>query len=161
MGASDFSVSARFTISADVQIARAYVWEVKAPQTYLFEFDDNPSRLRPTKELIKAETQLVHYVPELGTSRAFRDKYGLDASSEVLPAGIIMGRNDRLVRPGKYRLDADQIRKVFRTSYYVRDAYLYRRAGIRLLTWDWVLEKLRREELEMERINRLAVHRDT
>ena len=39
----------------------ASIWELKAPQCYLMEFDDNQNRCRPTVDLIKAETQLLHY----------------------------------------------------------------------------------------------------
>ena len=49
-------------LNATMQILDyASIWELKAPQCYLMEFDESGPRCRPTLDLIKAENQLLHY----------------------------------------------------------------------------------------------------
>lgn len=141
-GESDFTVSARIMVSRNSFKITAYVWEVKAPQCFLYEFDDNRNRLRPTKELIKAENQLLHYASDFNDMRAFRSRYGLDAYSKVVPAGILIGRDDRLVRPNRnFQVSAADTRALFDQTSRIRDLYLYDLAGIRIRTWDWAIEE--------------------
>jgi len=40
-GSTDFIVSAALLDDQNNEIECAYIWELKAPQAYLFEFDDN------------------------------------------------------------------------------------------------------------------------
>lgn len=139
-GYNDYCVSA---IISDGIIERrmAYVWEVKAPQSHVFEFDDHAKRLRPTKDLIKAETQLFHYVEEFQQSKSFREWFKLDTLGMVVPAGIIIGSPQSLVKPStKYGYDADELQKLFVISMYARNAHLYNKASIAIKTWDWVYE---------------------
>ncbi|WP_157619703.1 hypothetical protein [Skermanella stibiiresistens] len=141
-GESDFTVSARIMVSRSSFKITAYVWEVKAPQCYLYEFDNNRNRLRPTKELIKAENQLLHYASDFSDMRAFRNRYGLDAYSTVIPAGILIGRDDRLVKPSRQlQVSEADARALFDQTSRIRDLYLYDRAGIRIRTWDWAIEE--------------------
>ena len=53
-------------------------WELKAPQCNLVEVDDAATRYRPTKDLIKAETQLLHYVHQAAG----------DSDDRVPPSGV-------------------------------------------------------------------------
>ena len=145
-GESDFTVSARVMVSRSVLKVTAYVWEVKAPQCYLYEFDENRNRLRPTKELIKAENQLLHYASDFNDNRAFRNLYGLDAYARAVPAGILIGRDDRLVRPNRnFPTDEARTLALFRQTSHIRDMFLYEPAGIRIRTWDWAIEEHERK----------------
>jgi hypothetical protein len=121
----------------------AFVWELKAPQIILYERDDNKRRFRPTRDLIKAETQLLHYVAEHQDSSAFKEYYGLSPSSQIIPAGIIIGTNRRLLRlQTNGNTDFDEVAAA-RYSVFLRDNYMYRKSGIRVKTWDWVVRSLR------------------
>lgn len=142
-GDSDFSVS---VVVDNGALGRryAYVWEVKAPQKYLFELDKAANRLRPSDDLYSAENQLVNYVAELSDSKNFRLKFGLEAiTDEVRPGGIIIGRKDRLVRGSAE--DAKKNEGLARFAFATRDAYLWSPAGIRIYTWDWVCAQLEQQ----------------
>lgn len=133
-GSCDFIVSASYGSDANAE-RHAYIWEVKSPQTMIFEEDDSKERLRPTKGLIKAETQLGYYVQELQYSPSFRLKYGLDTISEVRAAGIIIGRSDCACTPiNGLTPDAQRARE--RTAFQIRRKLFYQPAGLNLLTWN-------------------------
>lgn len=140
-GSCDFVVSAEISHGAASERI-AYVWELKAPQIYLYEMDRNVRRFRPTTDLIRAETQLLHYVADMEYNTLFRGYYLLHPTSKVLPAGIIIGREDRFARVGRrpvseISLDQDYLA---RASNQIRLDYIYNQANIRIKTWDWVLE---------------------
>jgi hypothetical protein len=61
-GSSDYIVTARVLNDQSFEEDFAYIWELKAPQCYLFERDENQNRCRPTKEFVKAENQLLQYL---------------------------------------------------------------------------------------------------
>jgi len=139
-GYSDYCVSA---IISDGSTERrvVYVWEVKAPQSYILEFDDHPKRLRPTKDLIKAETQLFHYVEEFRQSRSFREWFHLDTMGTIVPAGIIIGSDQTLVkRSTTYNYTSDELKRLYSISMYARNTHLYNRAAIAVKIWEWVRE---------------------
>jgi hypothetical protein len=121
-GSWDFVVSAEITHGGLSEVI-AYVWELKAPQVYLYELDANLRRFRPTPDLVRAETQLLHYVWEAQDSRAFRDYFGLGASSKILPAGIIIGRQDRLAKVASranQEVELDEIALARQSDFPVR-----------------------------------------
>lgn len=137
-GYNDYCVSA---IISDGSIERrvAYVWEVKAPQSHIFEFDDHAKRLRPTKDLIKAETQLFHYVEEFQNLKSFREWFQLDTLGVVVPAGIIIGAAHSLVKPSKsHSFEAIELQRLYSISMHARNTHLYNKASITIKTWDWV-----------------------
>jgi hypothetical protein len=144
VGDSDFSVSVEVDNGAFGRRI-AYVWEVKAPQCYLFTQDSAANRMQPTKELYSAENQLLNYVAELAQSDNFKAKFGLDGVADVVkPGGIIIGRKDTILEdesnPSRVRLA--------RAAYAIRDGFLWSGAGIRVLTWDWVCDQLARDEMK-------------
>jgi hypothetical protein len=152
-GRSDFVISAAFGDSGTFE-KNAYVWEVKSPQTFLFEPDDSAQRLRPTKDFIKAETQLAYYVLELQDSPTFRAKYDLDAFSKVIPAGIIIGRSDAMCKP----IDgatAKQQQDLERSALIMRKNLIYGPAQLTIFTWDDVVRFLR--DLEKPQTSLLSV----
>ncbi len=56
-GNSDYVIVCRVRdVAGGGESVKAYLWEVKAPQCYLFQFD-TMNRVRPTAELISAENQ--------------------------------------------------------------------------------------------------------
>ncbi|WP_322034184.1 hypothetical protein [Paraburkholderia sp. J76] len=142
-GDSDFCVSIEVNNGA-MGRRFAYIWEVKAPQKYLFQTDTANNRLRPTSDLYSAENQLLNYVAELELSKNFRQKFQLTgAGDEVRAGGIIIGRKDTMVK----NLEGDSgLEGLARNAFTIREAYFWEPANFRVHTWDWVLEQLQNEE---------------
>ena len=114
----------------------AFIWELKAPQLHLFKIETQ-NRACPTSELIKAENQLLHYRDEVAKSGHLRQRWGITSPDHVYFGGIIMGRNDSMVRSqanGGYSASklADQ-------ALEIREQVFYKHNGIELWTWDKVL----------------------
>src|SRR3712207_1472707 len=59
-GRSDFVIGADIRDGTNRIARHAFIWELKAPQCYLFEMDTN-NRCRPTDDFLDGENQLLHY----------------------------------------------------------------------------------------------------
>jgi len=117
----------------------AYFWELKAPQCYLFEYDANKNRCRPTADLIKAENQLLHYVDEAVANQNTRKRLGVMDGKNIRPGGIIIGTKERMLRSPVNAKDAQKAA----TALQLRREQFYQAQQIRVLTWDHVLDQLR------------------
>ena len=85
-------------------------------------------------------------LPNIKRALLFRKYYKIGLGSKVLPAGIIIGRGNRLARVAGHDagdMELDQF-ALAQHSHTVREHFLYYPSGIRLKTWDWVLDSLRR-----------------
>ncbi|MBW2063374.1 MAG: hypothetical protein JRJ03_00435 [Deltaproteobacteria bacterium] len=114
----------------------AYVWELKAPQLYLFELESN-SQACPCTGLFKAENQLLHYYEFLANDGSFRDRWEIISNHDVYLGGIIIGRDANLVR-----CDDEQVvlaTHLARQALRIRERIFYGRNNIHLWTWDRVL----------------------
>lgn len=111
--------------------------ELKAPQCYLFEFDDNKNRCRPTKEFFKGENQLIHYVYHAVNDDNFRARFNILHTRNIKAGGIIIGRSkDRMIESHGDITASDKARE----SLSIRSTMLYQSHGIRVFTWDRILE---------------------
>lgn len=117
----------------------AFLWELKAPQCYLFEYDDNKHRCRPTPDLVKAENQLLHYVEEAVGNESTRMRLGVMNRTNIRPGGIIIGAKNTMLRTPKDIRDVDKAS----TALRLRRERLYHAQGIRVLLWDRVLDAVR------------------
>ena len=117
----------------------AYFWELKAPQCYLFEYDDNQNRCRPTPDLIKAENQLLHYVDEAVANQNTRIRLGVMDSKNIRPGGIIIGTKQKMLRSPQNARDVTKAS----TALQLRRDTFYQAHGIRVITWDHVLDEVR------------------
>ena len=136
-GSSDFIVAARLRNDQGREENYAYIWELKAPQSFLFEADDNKNRFRPTLDFVKAENQLLHYYSEAEGNNSFRERYRVLNTKNIRMGGIIIGRSDRLAKGlGASGLDEQNVTK----ALSVRENYLYAAYKIRILTWDAILK---------------------
>jgi uncharacterized protein with HEPN domain len=135
-GDSDYIISANIRDDCGVNIVRAYVWELKAPQCYIFE-KDNENRLRPSKDLISAENQLLHYVHECKGNAQFREEFRVTHPDNVYFGGIIIGSNSKQVN-GDYNQEKKNM--LYEKAARIRAEYFYKKIGIRLVTWDTVLD---------------------
>lgn len=136
-GSTDFVVSCRYVTGSGLERNVAYIWEVKAPQCYVFERDRNNQRFIPTKDLLKAENQLIHYCFASTWNAEFKDRFGLRPTDEVKPGGVIIGTDERFAKDfGRYgRQAADQ-------ALEIRTRYFYSKYDIRVYTWNRILSHL-------------------
>jgi hypothetical protein len=133
-GDSDYLIVTRTKNEAGIEKNVAYLWEAKAPQLALFEADTN-NRVRPTKDFISAENQLLHYYDDSVGSEQFRKRFGLVGTDDVKMGGLIIGCQKTLVHGGDYK-ERDRM-MLYNRALEVRKNYLYRALGIKVLLWDF------------------------
>lgn len=136
-GDLDYIISANVKDESGIDCPKAYIWELKAPQCFIFE-KDTENRLRPSKELIQAENQLLHYYYEHQGSDQFRDEFKVTHPDNVCFGGIIIGCNATMVN-GDYPIDKKT--KLYEKAVKIRKKFFYETLGIRLITWDTVLDQ--------------------
>lgn len=117
-----------------------YVWEVKSPQTSIF-CHDNKNRVKPTNELVKAENQLLHYFEECKLSQQFRTEFAIVDPEDVRLGGILIGKRECLVQDHRNYTVEIKIQLYNKARNY-REKHFYRASGIKMLTWDRVLNQL-------------------
>lgn len=138
-GQSDYVLCCRVCEGTGVQSVRVYIWELKAPQCYMFQRDTS-SRVKPSSHLIQAENQLLHYVHEMKYNDDLRARFHVEHSDHVMFGGIIIGCNKTRVSGGYTKEKGESL---FRAANMVRESFFYDRLGIKLWNWDYVLEFLR------------------
>ena len=120
---------------------RLILWEAKAPQLAPFEIATR-NRLMPTRALVEAENQLLYYYDEYRSSAQFLDRYGIRHADDVKLGGIVIGRDDNLVRLRAADVaSAEELTQLASSALRIRDEHFYR-GRIRLLTWDRVAQVL-------------------
>lgn len=139
-GDVDLLVCSEVPLAGGDSSRRLYVWELKAPQVSLFQVESH-GRAAPTKELYSAENQLIHYHRHLAESGEDRRKFQILSPDDVLLGGIIIGTSRTFVKKSDVVAD-DKAQMLAAAARDIRDRALYRNAGIRLLTWDTVLDNL-------------------
>ncbi len=124
-------------VTMGTTVRKAYVWELKAPQLHLCQMETK-DRACPTIDLLKAENQLLHYRHEVAYNLSFCAKWGILLPDHVEFGGIVMGRNDRLVKPKK-TVDPCRAERAARHALQIRKLAVYKPNGMRLWTWEKVL----------------------
>ena len=147
-GDSDYLIVCARVDVAGQECIEAYVWEAKAPQCFLFE-PDTKARVRPTKEFISAENQLLHYFDELKGSSQFREEFNITSPDNVKLGGIVIGCRDRLVKPNDYSVS--KAKKLSKRAFEIRMRHLYKSSGIEVKTWDDILAYLKGGEQPQRR----------
>jgi len=138
-GDSDFVISAKVESEGGDECIKAYIWEVKAPQLYVFE-KDNENRLCPTIDLFKAENQLLNYFHENKGSTDFCKTFSTHPD-DVHMGGIIIGRQDNRVN-GDY--SEEKKARLYGKAYNLRKEYVWNKLNIRVIIWDKILDQLYR-----------------
>ncbi len=90
-GRSDYIVIADLKSETGQTERHLIFWELKAPQCALVEIDDAATRYRPTKELIKAETQLLHYVHQAAGDADLKERFDIRYAANIKAGGITSG----------------------------------------------------------------------
>jgi hypothetical protein len=98
-GRTDIVVIADRT-TIDGKERRAYVWELKAPQVWLFE-KETEGRAKPSNEPYSAETQLLHYQSSLAGSTEFCARWKICRKEHVCIGGIVIGTTATLIGGSK------------------------------------------------------------
>jgi hypothetical protein len=138
-GDADVVISARIREEDGTECKRAYVWECKPAQVAIFKRETD-NRFIPTMELVKAENQLLHYYLEAKGSRDFRNTFDITDEKEVCLGGIIISTDKRRIQQSHILPERALI--LYEKARAARHE-LYSNSGIRLLTWDRMLEHLR------------------
>lgn len=138
-GDSDYIVSCKVCDETGVESVKAYIWELKAPQCYIFE-KDTENRLRPTKELVQAENQLLYYYHENRGSEDFKNDFGVTHSDNVLFGGIIIGCH---ATKAKGDFQEGKKNKQFEKALMIRKKYIYDPLHIRIIHWGYILDLLK------------------
>ena len=138
-GRTDYLVCYDIDDQTRRQTRYAYLWEVKAPQCFVFQ-QDTLNRLVPTTDLVSAENQLIYYRHELASSQMMLDRFNVRAEN-VRFGGIIIGRKETRVRA--HALDAHRQEQLFGEALSLREKYFYQAYDIRLFTWDSLSDWLR------------------
>jgi hypothetical protein len=134
-GRSDFCVTADIQADNGDMVRTLSIWELKSPQSIIMEADDNHSRWRPSRGLIKAETQLLHYLYTARLDGALHRRYGV-LPENIMSGGIVMGRHDTWCAATGDQASA-------KLSHSIRSEAFYRPSGIRFLTWSRVIDFVR------------------
>lgn len=150
-GDSDYLISAKYRDEGGVDCVRAYVWELKAPQCFIFDQVTN-NRLQPSKDLIQAENQLLNYYCELRGSNLFLKRYKV-TEDQVCFGGIIIGSDKKKVNPLKDISDEEEIERLYSEAYSIRKTHFYKPNEIRLISWDTILNQFKTESHVNEEID--------
>lgn len=127
----------------------AFIWELKAPQLHLFQIETQ-DRARPTSELIEAENQLLHYHDEVAKSGHLRQRWEITSPDHVNFGGIIMGRDDRMVR--QKAMGGSRALQLASQALEIRERIFYKHNGIEFWTWDKVLAIAKSQIISHQRI---------
>jgi len=145
-GDSDLIVTCEVENDAGVRCIEAYIWEVKSPQCHVFEFDNN-NRVKPSKDLISAENQLLHYYEEYKKSDTFKQEFDITSSDNIHIGGIIIGQKSTLVKPHSKYTDQGKINSLYTRAINCRKEHFYKASRVDFIVWDRILELLRSDEV--------------
>lgn len=129
----------------DPKCVKAYVWEFKAPQCYVFR-KETENRLCPTKELFEAENQLLNYYHALKYNLTLVDRFKAGHPKNVFIGGIIIGSSERLV---KGELEEEKKKEMLKEAYDIRKSYFYDQTDLYLVTWSDVLDYLNKKYVNL------------
>jgi hypothetical protein len=139
MGKTDYVISGIIGNNpVRIDCVKAYVWEFKAPQCYMFR-KDGENRLCPTKELFEAENQLLNYYHALKHDLTLVHRFKAGHPRNICLGGIIIGSHERLVRG---QLEEKKKKALLDDAYEIRKSYFYKPNGLWLVTWDEILDFL-------------------
>ncbi|MEX5558015.1 hypothetical protein Q1J45_10600 [Pseudomonas rhodesiae] len=141
-GDSDLIVSCETVNDADKKNTEVYIWEIKSPQCYIFEFD-NSNRVKPSSALISAENQLIHYFEEYQKSSQFLEEFELISPDNLHIGGIIIGSANTLVKPHEKYVEEQTIKSLYTRAITYRKKHFYKSSAIELIIWDRILDLLR------------------
>jgi len=133
------------------------VWELKAPQLYLFKVE-NTVRACPTTDLYSAENQLLHYHAQLKGNQVEKTRFAIISPEDVELGGIIIGRTDRYVQPSTHL--SHEALAMAKTAHDVRENNFYEKR-LKLWTWDQVifsLENITANNQELKSVESIQIN---
>ncbi len=157
-GISDYVISG--TIGNDPirdDCIKGYVWELKAPQCYLFR-KDGENRLCPTTDLFEAENQLLNYYDDLKLQPKMVDRFHVGHPDNLCIGGIIIGSRTRLV---KGKIEEKKRDELLKDAMRIRKTQFYDHAGIAIVTWSQVLNSINKKFIDITKNSVDQNHRFT
>ncbi len=145
-GRADLAIIAEVNEPGGEVCRKAYLWELKAPQVFLFKWKSG--RGCPRMDLIEAENQLFHYYNDLKTSN-FQRKWNL-FPDDFLLGGIVIGRNEKLVKCSNE--DSNNAKASASLSLKFRNRFFYNHNRMELYTWDQVLDCAKKYGMSHKRV---------
>ena len=147
MGVTDYVISGIIgnTPYLYPDCVKAYVWEFKAPQCFVFK-KETENRLCPTKELFGAENQLLNYYHALKYDLTLVNRFKAGHPENVFIGGIIIGSRERLV---KGNLEAEKKEALLKEAFNIRNSYFYAQTGLCLVTWNDLLDYLSKKYVNL------------
>jgi len=135
-GDSDYIISANVSANG-IGCARAYVWEIKAPQCFVFR-KTNENRAEPSPDLIQAETQLLHYYDDLKHQTKYLfEEFKVPLAEDLCFGGIIIGCNRTKVERAENETEMNTLfNRAIRCRNYF---YEHAKGTIKLMLWDEIL----------------------
>jgi len=118
-GRADFIVSATMMEDDNRAVRSVYIWELKAPQCYLFEKDNN-TRCKASDDFLSAENQLLHYAHQAMGDDTFRVRMQILDRANVRLGGVIIGTSKRFLRNQQSPIDLQNAQ----TALQLRRTYL-------------------------------------
>lgn len=134
-GRVDLIIIADSIKPSGTKIRKAFIWELKAPQVYLYEVE-NKNRARPSDDLYSAENQLLHYHDTISQDGSWRTRWGITPGNNVVFGGIIIGRKSNFV--AKKGEDLTNAKGLAEVANEIREKVFYQNK-IKLWTWDEIL----------------------
>lgn len=142
-GPNDYLICAKVDSGIGTTERIVVVWELKAPQCPMF-VTDSQARLKPSKDLFDAENKLFNHYHQLKSNRAMQDQFQLTSDSQIKLGGIIISREDKLVAGIK---KSKTVERKFQLARSVRQQYVFKPHGMRLLSWDYIVNCLRPQHI--------------
>jgi Shedu protein SduA, C-terminal len=134
-GETDLVICAAIKGDTNRTAKHAFIWELKAPQCHLFE-TDTKNRCHPTAAFLQGENQLLHYFHEASGNGRFRERMEVIDQDNIHIGGLVIGTRERMLKGSNEVQQAEM-------ALRVREKYLYKAHGIRILTWDTILDFVR------------------
>lgn len=156
MGITDYVISGIIGNNPyfDPDCVKAYVWEFKAPQCFVFR-KETENRLCPTKELFEAENQLLNYYHALKYNLTLVNRFKAGHPKNVFIGGIIIGSRERLVTG---ELEEEKKKALLKEAFDIRNSYFYAQTGLYLVTWSDVLDYLDRKYVNLTKDSAVPEH---
>jgi hypothetical protein len=165
-GRGDFVISAKI-IQSGGQSSNIFLWELKASNCHVFEFDNN-ARLKPSEFLFDAEHKLLNDYQSMRADDDLRAMFSPPAGLAITPnnvrmGGIIIGRNNNKIKDSE-GIDPDEINRQYYNAIETRN--IFYQNHITIYTWDDIIDEFRRvnidgRDIERENILEIEVKPDT
>jgi hypothetical protein len=126
-------IADKYHVSGEI-IRVAYIWELKAPQLFIFIMESR-NRANPSADLFKAEHQLLLYYNAICDDIAFKTRWNI-SPLDVHLGGIVIGRENKFIDYKSF--DPLESKGLAKQAHDIRKCFFYQ-DRFSLINWDQVL----------------------